>query len=431
MGHFQLNSEISIEEDYDVIVFGGGTAGTIAAIQAARAGARTAIIEKNSILGGTSVVASVNFPGLFHAWTKQVIAGIGWEVIEETVRRGGATLPDFSVQYPGLAHPKHQILVNRFLYARVMEEMCVHAGVDIRYHEMPVAIQSDVDHRVVVIAGKSGLSAVRTQIMIDATGDANVAGLMGYERTRGDKLQPGSLIYELDGYQMDNIDPHKLQLIYDQALLKGEISIADHVVGVPPFWRELTNRNCSMHVPGIDGSTSQSRTHAELKARQALARIYALLRKVPGCEQLYIRSFANECGIRETWRITGEQYVTHEAYTSGYVWEDAVCYSFYPIDVHHDHDNTIDIRPLPEGNVATIPYGALVPRGSDYLLVAGRCISGDREASSAYRVQASCMAMGQAAGAAAAIAALQKIPVRQVSLPELKSILLKHHAIVP
>ena len=96
----------------------------------------------------------------------------------------------------------------------------------------------------------------------------------------------------------------------------------------------------------------------------------------------------------------GQTEVTVERYASGYVWEDAICYSFYPIDVHQPDSMAIDIRPLARGVVPTIPYGALIPAGSDRLLVAGRCIAGDQEANSAYRVQATCMATGQAAGAA-------------------------------
>ena len=104
--------------------------------------------------------------------------------------------------------------------------------------------------------------------------------------------------------------------------------------------------------------------------------------------------------MRETWRIAGEREVTAASYTSGFVWPDAIGYSFYPIDIHQPDSIEIDIRPLARGVVATIPYGALVPAGSDHLLVAGRSIAGDQAANSAYRVQATCMATGQAAGAA-------------------------------
>lgn len=432
MNIFHFQSDVPITRDYDVAVFGGGPAGCVAAVQAARMGMRTALVEKNGVLGGTTVVAAVNFPGLFHAWTKQVIKGIGWEIIEETVRRGGAVLPDFSVQYPDRQHPKHQILVDRFVYSTVLDDVCLSAGVHIRFHEMPVAVHSDEHWRYVLIAGKSGLYAIRAKKLIDATGDANVVGMMGYPLEQGAVLQPGTLVYRMSGYRLEDIDQEQLKRLYDEALAAGEIEATDHVPGKIPFWRELVRGGSnSMHVKGIDGSTSETKSEAELKARQALRRIYTFLRKVPGCENLQIHFFANECGIRETKRIVGEKKVTLETYTSGYVWPDAVCYSFYPIDIHHESDNTIDIRPLNPGVVPTIPYGALIPRGSDHVLAAGRCISGDREAHSAYRVQASCMATGQAAGAAAAIAAQQNVSVRNVDIGEIRETLKKFNAIVP
>lgn len=430
MNHYSLQMNVPITHEYDVVVFGGGAAGCTAAIQAGRMKATTALIEKNGILGGTTVTAAVNFPGLFHAWGKQVIAGIGWEAVEETARRGGAKLPDFTVPYT--SHPEHQVRVNRFVYSTVLDELCLAAGVQIRFHEMPVAVYEENEWHYIILAGKTGLSAVRAKKLIDATGDANVASMMNYARERGETLQPGTLVYEIGGYRIEEIDREKLIELYKEAKAAGEIAHTDHVPGGVPLWKELISGGGSCnHITGIDGSSSLARTQAELKGRQSVARVYNLLRKVPGCENVHVRFVASECGIRETWRIVGEQTVTLDTYTSGYRWPEAVCYSFYPIDIHSDEDSTIDIRPLRKGIVPTIPYGSLIPRGSDHLLVAGRCISGDRESNSAYRVQASCMATGQAAGAAAAIAAERNISVRQVGLDELKSQLTIHKAIVP
>jgi hypothetical protein len=423
--------EIPISESYDVVVVGGGSAGFTAAIQAARAGARTALVEKNGILGGTTVVAAVDFPGLFHAWGKQVIAGIGWEAIERTAAIGGALLPDFTLPV-GDKHWEHQIRVNKFVYSSVLEEMCLEAGVTLRYHEIPAGVYDEGEDRRLVTAGKSGLTALGFKKMVDATGDANMVGWMGYEREKGESLQPGTLIYQLDGYDLDKVDQAALSEVYLQALQAGEIKETDHLPGEIPLYRELRSRgSASLHIIGIDGSTSLSKTQAEIEARKALMRIYTLLRRIPGCERLFVKYFAQECGIRETWRIVGEERVDADSYLSGRRWSDAVCYSYYPIDIHQHHSNTTDVRPLSEGTVPTIPYGALVPKGSDHLLAAGRCASGDPVAHSAYRVQASCMAMGQAAGAAAALAAREDVSVRRVNIEEIRQLLREHTAIVP
>ncbi len=427
-------NELPLSQQYDVVVVGGGSAGFAAAVQAARAGAKTALIEKNGILGGTTVVAAVNFPGLFHAWGKQIIRGIGWEAIERTVAQGGAELPDFTKDVGG-KHWEHQVRVNKFVYSAVLDAMCLEAGVDLRFHEMPAAVDMDSLHdpnRRLIVAGKSGLMAIGFRKLVDTTGDANVAEMMGYPMMRGETLQPGTLIYRLGGYELERVDKNKLKEAYSAARQSGALRETDHLPGEIPLYRELASKgSSSLHVTGIDGSTSRSKSLAEIRAREALLRIYTYLRGIPGCERLYVDFAASECGIRETKRIVGEQYVDADSYISGHKWPEAVCYSYYPIDIHQDDSNLTDIRPLAPGVVPTIPYGALIPQGSDHLLAAGRCISGDQTAHSAYRIQATCMATGQAAGAAAALAASRDVSVRLVSVKDIKQVLREHAAIVP
>jgi len=416
-------------ERYDVIVAGGGAAGFAAAVQAARAGARTALIEKNGLLGGTTTVGAVNFPGLFHAWGKPIIAGIGWEAIVRAAKLEGRALPDFSVVPE--RHWQHQIRVNRFLFASVLDQLCLAAGVELGLHQITAAAEQSEAGIRLTVAGKEGLRTLEASKVVDATGDADVCGLLGYTRVKSKQRQPGTLINEIEGYEFERVDPAVLRRRYEEALANGEIRPTDHPAGDTPFYHDLQNGAVSMHVPGIDGGSSDSRTEAELEARRTLLRIYRFLRTVPGCEQLTIRYAANECGIRETWRIEGEATVTEETYLNGYVWPDAVCYSYYPIDLHHPSGNTILKKYPAEHTVATLPYGALVPRGSDHLLVAGRCIAGDQMANSAYRVQATCMATGQAAGAAAALAAAEGTSVREVPHGRLTERLRQHGAIVP
>jgi len=117
----------SVTTPAEVLVVGGGTAGAIAALQSARAGARTLLVERGSQLGGTTTTAGVAFPGLFDAWGKQIIAGIGWELVRESVELDGGKLPDFS-RVPD-RHWQNQVLVNQFLYALLAEEKCEQAGV--------------------------------------------------------------------------------------------------------------------------------------------------------------------------------------------------------------------------------------------------------------------------------------------------------------
>lgn len=417
-------SGADLQAEYDIMVFGGGSAGSVAAIQAARDGKRTALVEKNGVLGGTTIVASVNFPGLFHAWGKQVIRGIGWEIIERTVELGGAELPDFSV-IP-TRHWKHQVLVNRFIYSAVLDQMCLDAGVSVRLHEMPAAVMRGDDGIYVALVGKSGLQWFKTSKLIDATGDANVAGMMGFARKKGEHLQPGTLINDISGYDISAVQADELQKIYEKALHSGAVGPTRS-----GLYHDLKAGRINMHIQGIDASNSEGATMAEIRARRNLLEMVTMLRQVPGCEKLEVRYFANECGIRETWRIEGEAEVDEQSYVSGYMWPDAVCYSFYPIDLHHHSDFHIEQKMIEPGIVPTLPYRALIPKGSDDLLVAGRCVAGDRMANSAFRVQASCMATGQAAGMAAALAVELNCSVRDVPPDTLRGQLELHGAIVP
>ena len=191
----------------------------------------------------------------------------------------------------------------------------------------------------------------------------------------------------------------------------------------------LLEGRISMHIECVDAETSAGRTRLEIEARATLMRIVSFLREIPGLENLRVISAAGECGVRETCRIIGEKTVTSEDYLAGKVYDDAVCYAFYPIDLHQP----LGIKQifLEEGVVPTIPYGALIPRGAKRLLAAGRCIASDSDANSAIRVQAPCMAVGQAAGTAAAIAARENASVGSVPYHELKAALQNIGAIIP
>jgi hypothetical protein len=153
------------------------------------------------------------------------------------------------------------------------------------------------------------------------------------------------------------------------------------------------------------------------------------LRTLPGCEQTRIDRVQTEAGIRETYRIDGLYRVTQDDYVSGKVFEDAIAYAYYPIDIHDEHG--VHPEYLSENVVATIPLRSLIPRGSRNILAAGRCVCSDRGANSALRVQAPCMAMGQAAGAAAVLACGSGISPHEVPMDALRNLLEAHGAIVP
>ncbi|MHC4741713.1 MAG: FAD-dependent oxidoreductase [Planctomycetota bacterium] len=381
----------TVTNEVDVLVVGGGTAGTIAAIQAGRAGAKTLLLERNSKLGGTTTTGGVSFPGLFDAWGKQIIAGIGWELVKESVALDDGKLPDFS-KVPQ-RHWMNQVRVNQFLYAILAEEKCEQAGVRIAYYEFPQSVSKTPDGWQVDCAGFGTRRRVLCKQIVDCTGGAEVVGMLKLPRLCGEETQPGSMLFMLD---------------------KANNPGRPNGPG--------TGLLDALYVHGADSSNSRTVTAANLQGRKAV------LEKVRR-EKRRLMHLQPEAGFRESYRIQGEIVITVGDYTSGRIFEDAICYAFYPVDLHTR--SGVKPKPLKPGTVPTIPLRALIPKGGRNLIVAGRCVSSDRLANSGLRVQASCMAMGQAAGAAAALAVREKTTPLDVPLEDIRGMLRKHGAIIP
>lgn len=417
-----------IQDKYDVIVIGGGSGGITAAVAAARANARTLLVEKSGILGGTTTLGGVNFPGLFHAWGRQVIAGIGWELVKQTTEECGQILPDFS-KWKDRRHWHLQIPVNIPVYAAIADSLVVDSGADLLLHAMPALATRRDGGWVLSVCAKEGLRELYAHTLIDCTGDANVARLAGLPLNKEANLQPGTLFMRAGGYEIDKIDLEKIDAAFADAVAAGEMLHSDCRGVASVFLRKHASN--AMHVTGIEASSSEGKTDAELRARAALLRIVRFMRRQDGLEHFTIEQIGTECGIRETTTIVGEICISGSDYTSGKHWDDSYCYSFYPIDIHVSDGSLVDTRYLEEGTFPTIPLRAQLPVGSQNFLVAGRCASGDKEAQSAFRVQASAMAMGQVAGTVAALAAKENCEVREVPTATIRSVLLMNGAIVP
>jgi len=419
-----------MDNSYDVIVFGGGTAGAIAGIQAGRAGAKTLLVEKNGMLGGTVTVAGINAPAHFWAWGTQIVAGIPWELTRRTYEITGKPLPD-GESSKNNGKPKH-IWVDRAIFAAVCDEASVDAGVDLLFHAMPAAVRREAGHWSVDVCTKSGIQTADAKVLIDATGDANIVELAGLEVMRHETVQPATLVMKLGDYDFDKLDMDALNAASEKAIEAGEIVSTDLGWYNKGPGQLLRGRGLnSNHLRVKAAETSEGRSQAEIEARRAMLRMYRFLKAQPGIENLYIEWVAPECGIRETVMIKGKTNMTGEDYIAGRFYEDAVCYSFYPIDIHLNDGEGIDLRPLAQNTLPTIPRGAMLPEKGECLVVAGRCIAGDRVAQSATRVEVPCMAMGQAAGAMAALGAKTGADPADIPMNEIHDVLRENGAIIP
>lgn len=375
----------------DILVVGGGSAGTIAAIQAGRTGASTIVMERASYLGGMTTRGGVCYPGLFDAWGKQIISGVGWDLVKECVEMDGGTLPNFA-RVPR-RHWMNQVHINQFLFYVLAEEKCTQAGVQICYHEFPQKIQKTDSGWQVDCAGFGTQRRIFCKQIIDCTGGAEVVGMLGYPRLREDETQPGTIHF-----------------------LLGKANDPGRPAGPGSG---LLHR---LYVHGADSTNSRTVTEASITGRKAV------LEKMRSSGERLMH-LQPEPGFRESYRIEGETVITVEDYRSGRHFADAVCYAFYPVDLHTAKG--VVPEPLDPGVVPTIPLSALIPKGSTNLLVAGRCVSSDRLANSGLRVQAPCMAMGQAAACAASLAIKHSTTPGKVPLQEIHALLKEQGSIVP
>jgi hypothetical protein len=409
------------EVDCDVLVVGGGTAGVVAAIQAGRLGGKTVLVEAGSQMGGAATVGGVNSPILFNAHGAQRIKGIGWEWIIKTVRLDDGAMPE----------SRQHWRINAPLFAIVAEELLRQAGVEIRYFEAPSRIEpaAQAPYRWTVTTSAMGATrTIRCKQIVDCTGNGAVCALAGAERMREAEIMPGTLNYTIKhAINLRKLDKAAIEKQFAEAVAKGEMLESDAIHGIIIS----LGYQAGNYVYDADNSTAKARTDTNLRGRQSVLRMLRFIRSLPGGETAQLVAMSPEVGVRETYRVKGEYVVTVDDYLSGKVWDDSIAFATYQVDLHKNLWKDFNRRFLPEGVVPTVPFRALIPKGKENLLVAGRCLSCDRLAGSGLRVQAVCMATGQAAGAAAALAAKKGITPAKVEMAELKASLKANGAIVP
>lgn len=417
------------EASCEILVVGGGSAGISAALFAGNAGADVILVEATHVLGGNTTSGGVAFPGLFHAWGKQVIAGPTWDLICECVKLNDGALPDFS-RGGSARHWELQVKINGPLFALMAEETLQKAGVKIRYYEAPTSLKKTASGWDVTTAAMGEIRTIHARRVIDCTGSASVAALVGAQRMREETTQPGTFNYRIKHeIPVQKLTPEqKAEIVqkYNAAMKDGTLQPGDARWGILASLEDAS-RN---YVYGADGSTAEKRTETNLRGRQAALRMLRFIRTLPGGETAKLVEFSPEVGVRETFRVVGDYVITLDDYTSGKRWDDSLCFAFYPVDLHVN-ETGVQPKQLTEGTVPTIPLRAQIPTGLDDLLVAGRCVSSDRLANSGLRVQGACIASGQTAAAAAIVSVRTSKPLRELDLTAVKKVLTDGGAIVP
>ncbi|MDQ4102781.1 MAG: FAD-dependent oxidoreductase [Actinomycetota bacterium] len=415
-----------------VLVVGGGPAGLGAAIGAATAGADVVLAERYGFLGGNATAALVMPLMSFHNEKKQaapgentrllptdhgegdpVVAGVLWQLLQRLTQRGGAIPPSAGTGYTVPFDPEQFKLVGL--------DMLDEAGVRLLLHAFASGVVSDSGSHRVVFETKSGPVVIDAQVVVDCTGDGDVAAASGaaFEvgRTDDGLVQPMTLMFRMvdflqpsfADYVREHPDQwrgvHGLWDLIRQATDAGELELPreDVLFFATPHPHEVSVN--STRVTRVLGTSVWDLTRAEFVARRQLDQIARFLRaRVPGFEQSYVAQSGVQVGVRETRRIVGDYQLTGHDILAARKFPDVIARGAYPVDIHDPKGTGTRLERVPQGDAYDIPLRCLVPRRLDGMIVAGRCISGTHVAHSSYRVMPIAMATGHAAGVCAALA---------------------------
>ena len=420
-----------INETVDVVVAGGGTAGHIAALQAARAGVKTAVIEAGTMLGGTTTSGGVNMPNHFFSTNGPVVQGIGWELYTRSKEIEGLPIPDYRKRRP-VETPGYYSYINVPIYSAVAEEEAIKAGVILHYHEFVADVKAVGNHWEITSLGRGIHRITRAREIIDCTGDSDVLRILGLGVLHSKVRQPGTYQYKIENIEHEQIWEKEVQTLYEEAMRDGVLEKGDFAYpNMLPFKNYLDHGGHNgTHIYDADTSDADGQTRANLEGRARMLRMFKFVTSsIPGCERAVLKTMASHALARETYRAVGEYIVTKKDFMQATDFEDKICNAFNYIDLHSRETGCDVYFHESKDLLPKVPFRALIPKGSSRITVAGRIVSAERVAFAGIRAQCTCMAMGQAMGAAAALAVKQKVPSREITAGDIVALTVEHGAV--
>lgn len=473
----------------DVIVVGAGTTGVVAALAAAKTGAKTCLIDSSGYLGGTTFALG-NVVGFHNNRGKAVVAGVPQQIVDRLVIEGGVVGKGHIPNPGGMGGTV--TLIDSAVYNLVAFEMMAEAGLELMLHTLVLGVERDgAVLKGIKIANKGGQRTIFARTIVDCSGDADVAMMAGAE---WEKDQPGRGLSATSIYRVSGVDddafiadlkahPERVVLLEDEYLTKTSgLSPQDvmdrqvHSIHDLPYiyltnivrdyipksdwaeweitstdksgWGRLKPFGSRVHLSAspvsrdvvyvnttnvhFDATNPAEISAAEVEAqRQVKLSLQILKRYVPGFSKATLIGSMPKISVRASRRIVGDRQITREDVSEGRDFADSIARGCYPMSVQSTTQANVRLHLyVKDGGDYGIPYGCLIPRGAEGLLVAGRCISATREASGSTRTGAQCMALGHAAGTAAALSALTATPPRRLDVANLRKVLVEQGAIV-
>ena len=442
----------------DLLVVGGGPAGVCAAVAAARQGLKVVLADSGNCLGGMGTKGLVGpFMTCYDAaGENMIIRGLFEEIVDRLIAEGGALHPSGIRQ--GTAFTAwiseghdHCTPFDPEILKKVYDRICAEAGVKVLFHANflnPIMKGRKICGALLLTP--SGVEAARAKMVIDATGDGTVAFRAGAPCVFGDpennRVQPASLFFRINNVDTDrliaDVVPHLpefrrvngvsyrcLHWRVAEAEAAGEWDLARKSVNI---WRSVEKDqwviNCT-RIHGVDATNCENLSAAEVEGRRQVEELMHFFHKyVPGCEKATLMGTGSTMGIRESRHVHGDFILPVDDLINGVIPEDNILLSANSIDVHGAMGGPAGGLYMPiKKNMYGVPYRCLIPKDVEGLLLAGRCISADSPAAGARRVMPPAMAIGQAAGTAAALCLQRGATPASLDYADLKASLLKQN----
>lgn len=403
---------------YDIVVAGGGIAGTLAAVAASREGAKVLLIERDGALGGAATNGLV-YP-IARYLTKDhndnivvVNKGLFLEAINRLQEIDTYNSDDY-VSY-------HDAAFNQEAFKYVLDQLTIENGVEVLFHTVvsEVSAENGVVKSVTVV-NKSGTTEIFADCFIDCTGDADLAAKAGCSYRIGDgngNCQPMTMCFRIGNVNKGEFDKHnkEIQQLFNELQENGSLKCPGLFITFNHLGEGILHFN-STRVLNRSGLDATDLSKAEQEGRAQVIETYKFLKKhAKGFENCVLLSSASSIGVRETRLVDGDYVLTADDVLKCRHFEDSIACGSYLIDIHNPKGKGVELKEL-EGIYYHIPYRCITPKGYDNIFVAGRCISATHEAQGGCRTIPICASVGEAAGVAASLCVKNKTTSRELDV---------------
>jgi len=425
---YNYKKEITLDIDYDVVVAGGGPAGICAAVSAARMGVSVLLVERHGVLGGNLTMGNIS-PILGHVAPKTMYDEI-ISLLKENHKDAREVV----------THNGNEVHIDHEEAKGIFANLVIDSGAKFMLCTSIVDIIKDKNKITgVILNTPEGLCGVKAGVVIDATGDGQASYLAGAEckvgRDSDGLCQPTTLEFVVEGVDESigitawgESDPVKLpdgreyRSVCREKNRMGELPENVSIVRLHRTFYPGERSVNATQLNNVNSLDPLTLAYAEIELRNQIQKVVAFLKaNVPGFQNCKIKNSASVLGVRETRRVIGDFVIDDSVVENGTKFDDVIVHNaWFLIDIHNPKGGGQAEGLARDASPYDIPYRALLPLGLENILTAGRCISGTHRAHASYRVMAICMAMGESAGIAAALAVKNKTTPRKVAVKDIQ-----------